>query len=138
VREGAIVPLSVVNDVNGLGQRASEGHLTVLAWPGDDESAFTLIDEDEQPTRITAILGDGGATVGLDRTLRPVLLRMTWHGAPVARVAVGGDDAPVQPGFAALAALDGPGWWVEDATRAVWIRLPAGDAPVAAVVDTGR
>lgn len=138
VREGALIPLNVVNDVNGLGQRASAGHLTLLAYPGAVESAFTLIDEDEQPTRITAILGDGGATVSLDRTLRPALVRVKWHGDAIARVTVGEAEAPVQPGFAALAALDGPGWWVEDATRSVWIRLPAGDAPIAAVLDTGR
>ncbi len=138
VREGALVPLNVVNDVNGLGQRASEGHLTLLAYPGDVESAFTLIDDDERPTRITAILGDGGATVALERTLRPVLVRVKWHGAPIRRVTVGEAEAPVQPGFAALAALDGPGWWAEEETRSVWIRLPAGDTPVSAVLDTAR
>ena len=33
VREGAIVPMDVVDDANGLGTAASRGALTVLVWP---------------------------------------------------------------------------------------------------------
>lgn len=131
VRGGAIVPLDVTNAVNGLGAEASAGHLTLLVYPAAEESSFTLIDEDDAPTRISALRGGGGVVrVGLDRALRPVLMRIRWDGAP-AGVEVDGEEAPARGDFAALATADGSGWWLEEATRSLWVRVPAGAGAVA-------
>lgn len=132
VREGALIPLDVQNDVNGLGTADSAGHLTVLAWPAADPSAFTLYDQDDAPTQITARL-DGAAHLGFDRLLRPTLARIRWTDPDPVTVTVG--DAPAAPraDFTALATAPDPGWWRDAATGSIWVKLPAGPGLTASI-----
>jgi len=57
LREGAIVPVQIDNDVTGLGSAASAGHLTVLVWPSTGRTLFPLREEDDSITTITTERG---------------------------------------------------------------------------------
>ncbi len=46
VQDGALVPMSVRDGANGLGDATSAGALTLLAYPARALSRFSLLDED--------------------------------------------------------------------------------------------
>jgi hypothetical protein len=117
--EGAIVPVDVDNDVNGLGDAASAGHLTVLVWPAAEATSFRLHEEDEVVTTLTA----STAGVTLSRARRPTLLRVRRDAAPSA-VQVNGAALEARADRAAFdAATDG---FLYDAEgRWLWVKIPA-------------
>ncbi len=82
VREGAIIPLDIENDVLGLGADDSRGARTILAWPSATPSRFEVHEADG--TRVTIELR--GATTGWSMTLSalpaPVILRVRAEVAP--------------------------------------------------------
>jgi alpha-glucosidase (family GH31 glycosyl hydrolase) len=83
VREGALVPLEVVDDANGLGTIASSGALTLLAYPGAAPSHFTLEEEDDSHTDFDLqALPSGGATLQASRARLPLLVRVRLETAP--------------------------------------------------------
>lgn len=123
VKEGAIVPLDVVDDANGLGTKAASGARTVLYWPGKASSSFVLYEEDDKKTTIN---GDP-TQLSFDRSTRPVLARI--H-APT----LTGVDRVDDKGTVALAAratraeLDTSesGYFRDGAM--VWVKVPASPA----------
>lgn len=124
LREGAIVPAEVGDDVTGLGTMASSGKLTVLVYPGAAASAFKLHEADESVTAIDASKKAAGFSVALSQALRETLLRVRAEAAP-AGVTVDGASAPMladRPAFDAVKL----GWYYEAATRSVWVHVPAG------------
>jgi alpha-D-xyloside xylohydrolase len=127
VRGGAIVPLAVGDDGNGLGTAASAGKLTVLVYPDPAATSFTLHDEDDAQTTLDAHATAAGFTVGLSRALRDTLLRVRADVAPPA-VQV---DGKAVPALADRAAFDAAaaGWFYEAATRSAWVRVPKGTGP---------
>lgn len=119
VREGAIVPLDVVNDRNGLGSEASKGALTVLVYPGATPSRFVLHEEDDVKTTIEA----EGKRVTLSRAFRPTILKVRAEDA-VSGVKLGEkalDAAGSKEAFDAASS----GYFNDRATRAVWVKVPA-------------
>jgi alpha-glucosidase (family GH31 glycosyl hydrolase) len=109
VKEGAIIPLEVDNDVTSLGSAASRDHLTVLAWPGDP-STFVLHDV---AGRLDLSLERGRFSIS--SAPRPILLRM-WTGA-----------APTEVTGASE-------WSYEESSRSIWATLPASTGAVEVVV----
>jgi hypothetical protein len=125
VRAGAIVPLEVTNDVNGLGTSASSGALTVLLWPDDRETTFTLRDDDT-PRVFTLRRSPAGVAVQVPALPRPALLRVHTD-APSRAPTVGGRALPEHPSRAAFDAAP-EGSWRDPSTRSVWVKLPPGTA----------
>jgi len=125
VREGAIVPLDVVDDANGLGTKASSGARTVLFWPASTASSFMLREEDDKTTKITG----GAKELAFDRSTRPVLARIHEETTST------GVDRVDDKGTVALAAkatraeLDAAesGFFREG--RMLWVKVLASPAP---------
>lgn len=129
VREGAIVPVRVENDVNGLGTSASAAFLTVLAWPGASASSFALHEEDESVTAIgVGRAGSGEVTVTFGPARGSVIVRLRAEAAPTA---VRADGAPMTE-HGDRAALDAAesGTWYDPAARTLWVKSTL---PVAAL-----
>ncbi len=126
LREGAIVPLDVVDDVNGLGTVASKGALTVLVYPSAAKSTFVVHDEDGKTTTIDQSISGAVTTVHLSRAHRPIIVRARSETA-VTAVSV---DGSALTAAATRAAFDAAttGFFVDSATKALWIKLPASDA----------
>ena len=128
VRRGAIVPLDVVDDVNGLGTKASAGKLTVLVYPDATKSTFKLHDDDDTLTTIDAVSAGAGFTVTVSRALKDTLLRVRAEAAP-ATVQVGGKAVAKLADRAAFEAAT-EGWFYEASTRSAWVRVPKGASAV--------
>lgn len=118
VREGAIIPMEIGNDVTGFGSKESAGYVTLAIWPKvGGASEFTLHDT-EGPVRITA----DGRTAGLvkiswDATRRNHLLRVHLGDRVPSAINVG-------TSFVSLAAFHagGEGWFYDAAARNLWVR----------------
>lgn len=49
IKEGAIIPFSVKNDISGFGWEQSAGYITMAIWPMENgTSSFTLLDEEDK------------------------------------------------------------------------------------------
>lgn len=126
VREGAIVPMDVVDDANGLGTKASSGARTVLHWPGKG-SSFVLHEEDDKSTNLEA----GSFGLRFSRSTRPVIVR--WHeetaAAKVVLVDASGKETELST-LGSRAELDAAksGWFRDASTKALWIKSEASPA----------
>jgi len=123
VREGAIVPLDVVDDTNGIGTTASAGALTLLVWPASAESTFVLHELDDTTTALRAQQTATGASITLARTLRTTLLRVRVDVAPMAV----SDGATTLTLHADRAAYDAAatGAFYEATTASIWVKVAA-------------
>ena len=123
VRDGAIIPLDVVDDANGIGTTASAGALTLLIWPASAESTFVLHELDDTTTELRAQQTATGASVTLARTLRTTLLRVRSDAAPAA-VRDGATTLTLHTDRAAFDAA-ATGAFYETATASIWIKVAA-------------
>ncbi|RYE75842.1 MAG: hypothetical protein EOO74_09395, partial [Myxococcales bacterium] len=79
LKQGAIVPLDVTDDVTRLGDASSKDSLTVLVYPGPTSSRFVLHEDDRSTHAIETVAPSAGAaSIKVERAPRPVLLRV--HG----------------------------------------------------------
>ncbi len=128
VRRGAVVPMSVGEDVTGLGDASSASALTLLVYPDGQSTSFALHDTDEQVTTIGA-QGTGAAfSVDVSRALVPLRVRVRTD-VPATTVSAGGATLTKVASRALLDAA-ASGWFAEPTTRSVWIKVPASAAPV--------
>lgn len=117
VREGAIVPLDVVDDANGLGTKASRGTQTVLLWPGASSTTFVVHDDDGTST-VEAKRG----LITLSRSRVTTYLRVRADGAST--VKVNGADVTMVASREALDTAAGGAWY--DA-KTLWIKVAKSD-----------
>lgn len=131
VREGAILPVDVDNGVTGLGGASSAGHLTVLVWPSDTESAFVLHETDDATTTIRARRDVGGGVTGsISRALRPVIFRVRAAAAPSA---VSANGTPLAALDAATFGGSASGWYHDPPGRWLWAKVEASATSVSIV-----
>ncbi|MFN3199133.1 MAG: TIM-barrel domain-containing protein [Bradymonadia bacterium] len=127
IREGAIIPMVVRNEVNGLGDGSSADHWTMVMFPGTELSSFTLIEDDEMPSTITLDPNGDDQRIEISRSLKPLRLRVRQEEAP-GEVLL--DGAPLEQvdgaGVGDLAGV-ASGWLYEAATRSLWVELPASE-----------
>jgi alpha-D-xyloside xylohydrolase len=131
VRAGAIVPLAVSDGVTGIGTSAAKGQLTLLAYPDAAASSFQLHAE-------------GGGVITINLSAPPGEVALVSLAAPegiplpaaqlriradLPPVSVSVDGAPVAEQMS-RAEFDAAseGYWVEAATRSVWVKFPGGAA----------
>ncbi len=122
VRRGAIVPLRVDAELAGLGTVASASSLTLLVYPGAAASRFTL-HEGPSPAVVEVTPTSAEVTVSLPASQSAWYLRVRAD-APYRDVTVDGASLPRRSSRAELDGADA-GWWVDDATRSVWVRTTA-------------
>lgn len=121
VKQGAIVPMDVVDDANGLGSKASKGTLTVLVWPSSS-SSFVLHDEDGAKTTFDVSQAAGATKLVLSRATKPTVLRVRVEAAPTTITLDGATVATVASRDALDAAASGA--FHDAATKALWVKLP--------------
>jgi alpha-glucosidase (family GH31 glycosyl hydrolase) len=129
VRSGAIIPMDVENDVVGVGRAEAAGHRTLLVFPDEVPSSFT-IHEVAGPVRVEAERSAVGARVTWDTSALPVLLRVRAEG-PVTGVQKDGAALTSGPAWSELTG-DRATYWVEGSY--VWIRVPASAGPTELVI----
>jgi alpha-D-xyloside xylohydrolase len=88
VREGAIVPVDIDDDLLGLGTTDSKGARTILAWPSSTATSFEIHEADGTRTTVELVALATGWSVRLSAVRAPVILRVR---AAVAPIEVSGD-----------------------------------------------
>jgi alpha-D-xyloside xylohydrolase len=86
IREGAIVPVDIDDDLLGLGTTDSHGARTILAWPSATPTSFEIHEpEGSASPRVTVELKAlaTGWSVSLSAVTVPVILRVRADVAPV-------------------------------------------------------
>ncbi|PZR18323.1 MAG: hypothetical protein DI536_00095 [Archangium gephyra] len=122
VKEGAVIPLAVTDDVTGLGSAASSGRVTVLAYPSTSRTTFTSHDEDGQTTELATSRDAASFTVSASRAPKGLVVRVFTDSAVV--TAVG--SLPQQSTRAAFDAAEN-GWFKDGVFT--WVRVaPTSDA----------
>jgi alpha-glucosidase (family GH31 glycosyl hydrolase) len=122
VREGAIVPARVGNDVTGLGTAASKAALTWAVWPGATKESFVLHDEDGTTTTATAERTVQTTRIALSRTPERAILRVRVDTAP-STVTVAGTTSVTLADRTAFDATTA-GWFHDAAKHLLWVHVP--------------
>jgi alpha-D-xyloside xylohydrolase len=122
VREGAIVPMEIDNDVTGLGTAASAGHLTVLLWPSTGRTSFALHEHDDSVTTITTERGSE-ERVAFSPARASLVLRVRAE-TPATGVSVDGRALTAAASRAALDAAS-EGYYADTTERVTWVRTTA-------------
>ena len=89
VREGAIIPMDIDNDVLGLGTAESKGARTLLVWPSLTASSFETIEADGAKVTTSAQATATGWSVTLSALPAAVVLRV--HADPMPATVTGAD-----------------------------------------------
>jgi alpha-glucosidase (family GH31 glycosyl hydrolase) len=125
VREGAIIPLEVSNDATPFGNDASQGALTVLAFPSTTPSSFDVVAEDDSiELTVDASRDATSATLSLGAHPRPLILRVRVESAATS-VQAGGTPLTQAADRAAFDTAT-TGWLVDGGF--VWVKLAQGAA----------
>ena len=97
IREGAIIPLKVTNEVSGFGWKESAEYITMAIWPKlDGESSFILHDL-EKPIQFTVNESEGEVTVKWDKSGKDYLFRIhSEKNISLRKVVCGSKDKPLQ------------------------------------------
>ena len=135
VRQGAIVPMHVDSDVLRLGTSASKDYLTLLVYPTATQSEFTLVEDDDTRTTISAQSTAGSLVVSLTRVVKPLLLRVRTDAVGTSATVNGAMAAPVGD-FAALTAAQGAAFWYDATTRSTWVRVPTLGVTTTTIINT--
>jgi alpha-glucosidase (family GH31 glycosyl hydrolase) len=84
IREGAIIPMNVEDDVTAFGDAGSKGALTVVVFPSAGGSTFPLREDDDAVTTLDAKQTGTAVEVRLSATPKRALLRIRAEAAPTA------------------------------------------------------
>jgi alpha-glucosidase (family GH31 glycosyl hydrolase) len=119
VREGAIIVADVKDDSTRLGSAAQAGSLTVLTWPANTETSFTVY-EDASAFAVTARLG----SVRIDSVKQGAFAQI-WADAPPSSVSLNGASLTLRATKAELDAAP-DGYAVVAGSKLFWVKVPAG------------
>jgi len=82
IREGAIVPMNITRDYTGIGDKSSEGYLTLLIYP-DGKNNFTVHHPDKSGSTSVGVEDNlKQVTVSLDGIHKPHILNINLSAKP--------------------------------------------------------
>ncbi len=109
VRDGAIIPMNVTRPYTGLGNRESEGFLTLNIYPlGRNE--FTVHHADGTGDTTIAVVAEDGLTIQLSGTAKPHILRVFLDTKPASVVL---DGRPL---------AEGTDWRYDSTDNRLWVK----------------
>ncbi|HUS01144.1 MAG TPA: hypothetical protein VMY77_05425, partial [Chitinophagaceae bacterium] len=128
VREGAIIPMEVKNDVSGFGTKRSAGYVTVSIWPKISGQSSFIFHDTEAPVTFTV-------QQGYDK-----VLKVNWSSSVknyIFRLNTEDKRAPkkITSSVNMLIAFSGPhafnnssadGWYYDRANQKLWIKTRSG------------
>ena len=124
IKDGAIVPLEVTNDVTPFGNAASTGARTLLVYPSTASSFEVVAEDDSTELTVDAVRAGATTTLSLGAHDRTIILRVRVDAAPTT-VMLGANALTLAADRATF----------DDAASAffvdggfVWIRVPSGTA----------
>jgi alpha-D-xyloside xylohydrolase len=125
-RSGAIVPMVIEDDVTIFGDGTSKGLLTLVVYPAATSSSFTLHEQDDSTTVITASTSGTGFEIDLARAVTSTILRVRQESAP-ASIRVNGAVLTAQPTKLAFDVAT-TGFFYDATAKTAWVKIAAGGA----------
>ncbi len=126
VREGAILPMNVADDVTGFGTSASAGALSFAVWPGPESESFVTLLDDDSPLELSSVASASAIELTLGAGAPDVVLRVRLEAAP-AEVTLDGAPLVLHADRAAFEAA-ASGAYFDAGARLLWVRVPAASA----------
>jgi len=119
IRKGAILPLDVVNGMNGHGSALSADFTTVAVYPETGKKIFGLYEETRDGTMLSYEKTADVLTVKSGETARALLFRIVGEKAPRSVSFANGETLPAAASMEELAALDAG--YFTDGDGVLWI-----------------
>lgn len=94
VKEGAIIPMNISRDYTGFGKAADAGFLTLMLYPGEEPSSFTVFREKDEATGVAMRRLGNKLSVTLSGKKIPHVLRIKTETAPK-RVSLDGEPLEI-------------------------------------------
>jgi alpha-D-xyloside xylohydrolase len=124
LREGAIIPLEVENEVSGFGTTKSKGYVTVAIWPqSSGESNFILHDR-EQPVNFSVKQSAGKPLlVKWSESKKNYILRLNMEDNKIPkRIASASNNLTHFNSLSAFNNSTKDGWYYDEAKQKLWIK----------------
>ena len=126
IREGAIIPMEICNDVTGFGWAESKEYLTVAIWPKKDEVTEFILEDTEGPVKITSDWKTSDAiNISWDETKINYILRIHLNGEKIPAELVNSDQNSLSNKYSSIDSFrkdKNEGWFFDEATSNLWIR----------------
>lgn len=126
VREGAIIPMEIKNDVTGFGSPESDGFLTLAIWPkSDDTSRFELNDREDAVSYTCAGITGKSIEIKWSETKINHIFRIHLEQQSLSVTVLSGTENNTLTTFNELTAFQknsDEGFYYDAANRNVWIR----------------
>lgn len=124
VREGAIIPMEVKNEVSGFGTKESAGYVTVAIWPKMSGQSSFILHDTEGPVTVTVQQGkDKLLQVNWSSSKKKYIFRLNIEDKRKPKKIVSG--ANILPVFSSLSAFNNSnnaGWYYQEEKQKLWIK----------------
>lgn len=136
VREGAIIPMEICNDVTGFGSVASKGFVTLAIWPKTKGISEFALKDTEDVVRIKVERdSDNQINVSWGKTSKNYILRVHLANDNVPVEIKTSEKDILQGGYNNLEAFqtdNNEGWYFDTTTGNLWVRkMNAGNITIA-------
>jgi alpha-glucosidase (family GH31 glycosyl hydrolase) len=125
VKEGAIIPMEIQNDVSGFGTVHSKDYITIAHWPMQKKGSSNFILHDkEQAVTIESSTTAHQLQLNWSHSKFNYLFRIHWSKAKPPRTINTNSDHAL-PSFGSLKVFEESsvdGWFYDQSTRKLWIR----------------
>jgi alpha-D-xyloside xylohydrolase len=127
IREGAIIPMEISNNVTGFGSAASQGFVTLAVWPKTKgASEFTLKDtEDAVPIKVDRPT-DNQINVSWGKTSKNFILRVHISNGKLPESILSRGDSIMSANYNSLDSFradSDTGWYFDNVTGNLWVRI---------------
>lgn len=133
LREGAIIPLEVVNDVTGFGSADSRGSLTLAIWPKRDGASHFTVHDRDGPVSVAVASAGTGVRISLGASRQPCILRVRLPSGQPTRVLRDGEPLPMAESAPSVQRASTDMWWHDPDRGLLWIKHAPGSGAASVV-----
>jgi alpha-D-xyloside xylohydrolase len=126
IREGAIIPMEICNDVTGFGWAESKGYLTVAIWPKKDDLNEFILEDTEEPVKITSDWKTQDVVqISWDKTNINYILRVHLNSDKIPAELQNRDQSILSNKYSSIDLFrkdNNEGWFYDEAAGNLWVR----------------
>ena len=124
IKEGAVIPMEVSNDVTGFGSRESVGYITLAIWPEKYAKNDFVLNDLEGPVRfITDWFNRNEIKVSWDHSTKDYLFRIHLRNDQIpVKIMAGNETLKPFNSLISLQRAGTDGWFFNEEAMNIWIR----------------
>ena len=125
IREGAIIPMEISNNITGFGSASSKGYITLAMWPKTIGESDFVLNDTEEPINIKAGFSNKNKfSISWDKTNQDYIFRIHFHLGRVPSSVLSKSKTTLE-NFSSLKsfrATKTEGWYFDAEKNNLWIR----------------